>query len=71
LLHVYFADEGKGFAEFRRGDALEIMKRVAAVYMLGCACVVLWACCALLLFVADEGKGFAVFRREHGLDTVN
>jgi hypothetical protein len=25
-LHVYFADEGKGFAEFRRGDALEIMK---------------------------------------------
>jgi hypothetical protein len=25
-LHVYFADEGKGFAEFRKGDALEIMK---------------------------------------------
>jgi hypothetical protein len=24
LLHVHFADEGKGFAEFRRGDALEI-----------------------------------------------
>ncbi|KAF6262020.1 hypothetical protein COO60DRAFT_1636231, partial [Scenedesmus sp. NREL 46B-D3] len=27
-LHVYFADEGRGFAEFRRGDALEVMRRV-------------------------------------------